>query len=72
MKPRSATFLSEMSEPGIEVVGALPKEISTPTMLVGFVSTHARDPVAAKALLDYLSSAAAAAIYRAQHMEPDH
>jgi molybdate transport system substrate-binding protein len=64
------TFLSEMSEPGIEVVGALPKEISIPTTLVGFVSAHARDPAAAKALLDYLSSAAAAAVYRAQHMEP--
>jgi molybdate transport system substrate-binding protein len=64
------TFLSEMSEPGIDVVGALPKEISPPTTLVGFVSTHAQDPVAAKALLDYLSSPEAAAVYRAQRMQP--
>jgi len=66
------TFLSEMDEPGIEVVGALPKEISAPTSLVGFVSTHAKDPAAAKALLDYLSSSEAAAAYKAQHMEPGH
>jgi len=64
------TFLSEMEEPGLEIVGPLPKEISTPTTLVGFVSAHAKDPAAAKALLDYLSSPEAAAAYKAQHMQP--
>jgi molybdate transport system substrate-binding protein len=64
------TFLSEMNEPGIEVVGALPMEISTPTTLVGFVSAHAKDPAAAKALLDYLSSPEADAVYKAQRMRP--
>ena len=38
------TFLSEMEDPGIDVVGPLPKEISTPTTLVGFVGAHAKDP----------------------------
>jgi molybdate transport system substrate-binding protein len=66
------TFLSEMSEPGIDVLGALPREISTPTALVGFVSSHAKDPAAAKALLDYLSSPEAAAVYKAQGMQPGH
>lgn len=64
------TFLSEMSEPGIDVVGPLPREISPPTALVGFVSTHAKDPVAAKALLDYLSSPDAAAVYKSQGLQP--
>jgi molybdate transport system substrate-binding protein len=64
------TFLSEMTEPGIEVVGPLPAEISTPTKLVGFVSTHAKDPAAAKALLEYLSSPEAAPVYKAHGMEP--
>src|SRR5580692_9297266 len=64
------TFLSEMADPGIDVVGPLPKEISTPTSLVGFVSAHAKDPAAAKALLDYLSSPAAAPVYKALHMQP--
>ena len=64
------TFLSEMSEPGIDVLGPLPLEISTPTMLVGFVSSHAKDPAAAKALLEYLSSPDAAAVYRAHGMQP--
>jgi molybdate transport system substrate-binding protein len=64
------TFLSEMTEPGIDVVGPLPRKISTPTSLVGFVSAHAKDPAAAKALLDYLSSSDAAAVYKAHGMQP--
>jgi molybdate transport system substrate-binding protein len=64
------TFLSEMGDPGIDVVGPLPTAISTPTTLVGFVSSHAKNPAAAKALLDYLASPEAAAIYRAQGMRP--
>src|ERR1700691_2677961 len=34
------TFVSEMDDPGVDVVGPLPKEISPPTTLVGFVSAH--------------------------------
>jgi len=66
------TFLSEMENPGIDVVGPLPLEISPPTTLVGFISSHAKDPAAAKALLDFLSSPAAAAVYKAQGMQPAH
>jgi molybdate transport system substrate-binding protein len=64
------TFMSEMEDPGIDVVGALPKSISPPTSLVGFISAHAKDPSAAKKLLDYLSSKEAAAAYKAQRMQP--
>ena len=64
------TFLSEMDDPGIEIVGPLPPEISTPTTLVGFVSAHAKDPAGARTLLDYLSSAAAASVYRGLRMTP--
>jgi len=64
------TFLSEMNDPGIDRVGSLPREISPRTTLVGFVSTHAKIPEAAKALLEYLSSPAAGAVYKAMGMEP--
>jgi molybdate transport system substrate-binding protein len=64
------TFLSEMTDPGIDAVGPLPREISTPTGLVGFLSTHAKAPEAARALLKYLSSSDAAAVYRASGMQP--
>jgi molybdate transport system substrate-binding protein len=66
------TFLSEMEDPGIDVAGPLPREISTPTSLVGFVSSHAKDPAAAKSLLEYLSSPGAGAAYRAHRMQPGH
>jgi len=64
------TFLSEMDEPGLEIVGPLPKDLAPPTALVGFVSAHAKDPKATQALLDYLSSPEAAPAYKAQHMQP--
>lgn len=64
------TFLSEMQDPGIDAVGPLPRQIAEPTSLVAFVSTRAKDPAAAKALLVYLSAPAAAAAYKAQQMQP--
>ena len=64
------TFLSEMGEPGVEIVGPLPRTIAPPTALVGFVSAHAKDPAAAQSLLDYLTSPAAASAYKAQKMQP--
>jgi molybdate transport system substrate-binding protein len=64
------TFISEIiTEAGVELVGALPRDISTPTSLVGFVSAHTKVPDAAKALLAYLASAEAAAVYKAVGME---
>ncbi len=64
------SFLSEVSDPGVELVGALPVEISTPTGFVGFVASHSKSAEAAKALLDYLSSPDAAPIYTAQGFRP--
>jgi molybdate transport system substrate-binding protein len=64
------TFVSEMNEPGIDIVGALPAGISIPTTLTGFISSHAKDPAAARELLQYLSSPDAGAAYRTRHMQP--
>jgi molybdate transport system substrate-binding protein len=64
------TFLSEMEDAGIDAVGPLPREISTPTALVGFLSTRAKASAAAKALLEYLSSSQVAAVYKASGMQP--
>jgi len=63
------TFLSEIHDLGVEVVGILPREISMPTALVGFVSTKAKSPDAAKALLRYLSGPEAAVVYKAMGMQ---
>lgn len=65
------TFVSEIiSEPGVEAVGPLPKDISPPTALVAYVSSHTKEAAAAKALVAFLSSPAAAAVYKARGMEP--
>jgi len=64
------TYVSEMDVPGIDIVGPLPRAISPPTALEGFISVHAKDPAAAKALLDFLSSPEAAAVYKAHNMVP--
>ena len=64
------TFLSEMDEPGLDIVGALPASIAPPTSLVAFVSAHAKNPAAAKKLVAFLSSKEAAAAYTAQRMHP--
>jgi len=65
------TFISEIiTEPGVESVGALPRDISTATGLVGYLSAHAKEPEAAKALLAYLSGPEAAKVYIASGMVP--
>jgi molybdate transport system substrate-binding protein len=53
-----------------DVVGVLPRKICTPTPMVGFISTHASDPAAAKALLQFLASPDAQAIFKDAGLEP--
>ena len=64
------TFLSEIHNDGVDIVGPLPREISEPTGLVGFVSANAKASDAAKALLKYLSSPEVAGIYTSLGMVP--
>jgi molybdate transport system substrate-binding protein len=54
----------------LEIVGALPREASTPTDIDAFIATHAKDPVAARSLLQYLESPEAAAIYKEYKIQP--
>jgi molybdate transport system substrate-binding protein len=65
-------YLSDMRNPGLDVVGALPPEASTPVDITGFLSTSVKDPKAAKALLEYLSSHEVAPIYEAAKIFPAH
>jgi molybdate transport system substrate-binding protein len=57
-------YLSDMRNPGLDIVGALPPEAATPVDITGFISTGAKDRAAAKALIDYLRSADAAPLWR--------
>jgi molybdate transport system substrate-binding protein len=64
--------VSDTLREGVELVGGLPHAVSTPTDVVGYVSSKARDPKAAKSLLQYLKSPEAEAAYKAARMEPAH
>jgi molybdate transport system substrate-binding protein len=63
-------YLSDMRNPGVDVVGALPPEAATPVDITGFLSTSVKDAKAAKALLDYLASGEAAPVYAAAKIFP--
>src|SRR6266404_5764555 len=63
-------YLSDMRNPGLDVVGALPPAASTPVDITGFLSTSAKDPKAARALLDYLSSPEVAPAYQSAKIFP--
>jgi molybdate transport system substrate-binding protein len=65
-------YVSDMRNPGVDVVGPLPRDAAATDDLIGFVATHAKNPTAAKALLDYLSSPEAAPFYRDGGMKPGH
>jgi molybdate transport system substrate-binding protein len=62
--------VSDRLREGVELVGGLPRGASTPVDAVGYVSAKAKDPKAAKALLQYLASPEAEAIYKAAGMQP--
>jgi molybdate transport system substrate-binding protein len=64
--------VSDNLREGVQLVGALPHSVSTPTDVVGYVSAKAKDPKAAKAFLQYLKSPEAEAAYKAARMEPAH
>jgi molybdate transport system substrate-binding protein len=65
-------FLSDIlpEKDKFTIVGVLPRDVYTPTAIVGFISTRASDPAAAKALLQYLLSADAQAIFKETGFEP--
>ena len=65
-------YLSDLQPNGdkFDIVGPLPRKLVAPTPIVGFVSTKAKDPAAAKALLQYLASSDAQAIFKADGFEP--
>jgi molybdate transport system substrate-binding protein len=54
----------------VDVVGILPAEFAPPIDVVAFISTHARDAVAAKALVDYLASRESEAVYEKDGLVP--
>jgi molybdate transport system substrate-binding protein len=59
-----------MAVPGIELAGPLPKEIQATTVSSSGIFSVAKQPAAAKALLDFLSAPASAKVFKARGHEP--
>jgi molybdate transport system substrate-binding protein len=64
------TYLTEIENPNIDMTGVLPKDLLEPTGLVAFLSAHPKQPEAAKALLQFLTSPEAMETYKKFHMTP--
>jgi molybdate transport system substrate-binding protein len=59
-----------MFNPDVEVIGMLPAELQLTTLYSAGVTTSARQPEAAKALIAALTAPSAAAIYKAKGLDP--
>ena len=62
-------FFNDELVPGVERLGALPREVSTPSPVVGMMGIHAKNSAGARALLDFLSSPEANVVYAGLNME---
>ena len=63
-------YLSDMRNPGLDIVGVLPPEASTPIDITAFVSTTAKDTKNAEALIVYLKSPEAAPVWEEAKIFP--
>ena len=68
--PQASDKLPANVSADLVMVGGLPQDASTPVDVVGFVSTHASDAKAARALLQFLQSDEAEAAYKAFGLRP--
>ncbi len=59
-----------LAVPGIDYVGPLPAEVQRISLFSAGVATNAPSPEAARALITFLASAAAQAVFRAGGLEP--
>ena len=59
-----------MAVPGIDVVGPLPGAFQNVTSYIAKIHADAKEPAAAKALIDFLAAPAAASVYKSKGLEP--
>jgi len=59
-----------MAAPGVEVLGPLPPELQNYTVFYAGVGVGLKDSAAAKALIKFLTTPAAGAVFKAKGQEP--
>ena len=63
-------LINTLIAPGVELVGPLPAELQQELVFTAAIATDSKQPQAAKAFIDYLTSPAATAIIKAKGMTP--
>jgi ABC-type molybdate transport system substrate-binding protein len=63
-------YLSDMRNPGLNIVGALPPDASTPIDITAWVSSNVGDRKTALALIDYFKSKEVAPIWEEAKVFP--
>ena len=63
-------LINVLTAPGLEVVGPFPPELQENVVFTAAVASDAKDPTAAKALIEYLKGPAAVAIIKSKGMNP--
>jgi molybdate transport system substrate-binding protein len=64
------TQISEiLAEPGLELIGPLPSDVQNYTIFAAVIPPHAKEPAAAKAFIDFLTSPQTASILKSKGLE---
>jgi molybdate transport system substrate-binding protein len=63
-------LINVLTAPGLDVVGPFPTELQQEIIYTSAVAAKAKQPEAAKAFITYLTTPAAAAVIKANGMNP--
>lgn len=61
-----------LTAPGVDIVGPFPAEVQQELIFPAAIATDTKEPAAAKAFVDFITSPAAVAVVKAKGMTPGH